>query len=102
MTITVSRVTFEDRGQEFRWWEIDLETGRIVGCGPMQADIWASGRCSVDVATLSVGERPIFFGPATEPEGRHLRYEIVGIQAVTGKDGDTVWGIDLGRGVAHD
>jgi len=77
--MTVQRVTFEDRGQDFLWWEIDQANGRIVGCGPFQADVWATGRCYVDVGTIGVGRRPTFFGPATEPEGRTLNYEIVTI-----------------------
>jgi hypothetical protein len=77
--MSIQRVTFEDRGQDFLWWEIDMETGRIVGCGPLQADLWASGRCSVNVETVQVGLCPTFHGPATEPEGRSLRWEIVGI-----------------------
>ncbi|HEV7345747.1 MAG TPA: hypothetical protein VGN60_08985 [Devosia sp.] len=86
--MNVQHVTLEDRGQDFLWWEIDMETGRIVGCGPFQAGIWAGGRCSVDVATVRVGQRPTFHGPATEPEGRTLNYEIVAIKpAETGGGG---------------
>lgn len=77
--MTIQRVTFECRGQDFHWWEIDDTTGRIVGCGPQGASTWASGRCSVDMATVSVGKRPTFHGPATEPEGRTLSWEIVEI-----------------------
>lgn len=79
--MTIQRISFEDRGQDFRWWEIDMRTGRIVGCGPLQACVWASGRCSVDVTTVLVGEKPTFFGPATEPGGRRLNFKIVAIEA---------------------
>lgn len=77
--MTIQRITFENRGQDFLWWEVDEQTGRIMGCGPLGAELWASGRCTVDVATVVVGQRPTFHGPATEPEGRTLRYEIVAI-----------------------
>lgn len=85
--MTIQRVTLEDKGQDFLWWEIDDTTGRIVGCGPHQADVWASGRCSVDMNTVTVGERPIFHGPATEPGGRYLNYRITAIRPA-----ETSWG----------
>lgn len=85
--MTIQRVTFEDRGQDVRWWEIDMETGRIVGCGPRLANLWASGRCSVDVDTIQHGLRPTFHGPATEPEGRSFLWEIVDIQAAETGEG---------------
>lgn len=78
--MSVPHLTFECKGQDFLWWEVDAETGRIMGCGPLQADTWASGRCSVDIESLQVGGRPIFHGPATEPEGRRLRYRVTAIR----------------------
>ncbi|MBZ0164589.1 MAG: hypothetical protein K8H74_17985 [Notoacmeibacter sp.] len=57
----VERVEFEDRGQDFTWWEIDMETGRVVGCGPFQGGVWANGDISVDLATIGIGQRPRFF-----------------------------------------
>lgn len=89
--MTVNRITFECRGQEFHWWEVDMTTGRILGCGPLQAEVWANGRCSVDVATVQVGQRPTFHGPATEPDGRTLQFEIA---AISPADGGAVfqWG----------
>lgn len=74
--MTIQRISFQDKGQDFLWWEVDDSTGRIVGCGPHQAHAWASGKCSVDLATVKLGMRPVFFGPATEPEGRTLNYQI--------------------------
>lgn len=76
----IQRVTFQNQRQDFLWWEIDDATGRIVGCGPHQADLWANGRCSVDVATIKVGMRPTFFGPATEPQGQTLSYSIASVE----------------------
>ena len=74
--MTIQRITFEDRGQDFLWWEVDDATGRILGCGPYQAHLWASGKCSVDMDTVRIGQKPTFHGPATEPEGRTLNYAI--------------------------
>lgn len=96
MTVTISRITFENRGQDFLWWEVDMETGRILGCGPMQADVWASGHCSIALETMVAGQRPRFFGRATEAEGRLLTYRIADVRPVAGKDGDMVWGFDFG------
>jgi len=78
--MSVQRISFQDKGQDFLWWEVDMDTGRILGCGPFQAHLWAAGKCSVDVATVILGQRPTFFGPATEPEGHQLRYAIIGIE----------------------
>lgn len=78
--MTVQRLTFEDKGQDFLWWEVDDQTGRIMGCGPHLASVWASGKCSVDMNTVVVGERPVFHGPATEPGGRFLNYRIAEIR----------------------
>lgn len=85
--MTIQRITFEDCGQDFLWWEIAMDTGRIVGCGPFQANVWASGRCSVDVATVVVGRRPTFHGPATEPEGRSLNYAIIAVRPADSPSG---------------
>lgn len=85
--MTVQRLTFEDKGQDFLWWEVDDQTGRIVGCGPLEASTWASGRCSVDMNTVAVGEQPIFHGPATEPGGRFLKYRIASIRPAETRGG---------------
>lgn len=74
---TIQRITFEDRGQDFLWWEVDMETGRVVGCGPFQGSHWAGGRVSVDVKTLQIGSRPRYFSPTWGEDGAVLRYEIV-------------------------
>jgi hypothetical protein len=34
------RIHFEDKGQDFTWWEVDAETGLVVDCGPCQAWAW--------------------------------------------------------------
>lgn len=81
--MTVQRITFEDRGQDFLWWEIQSETGRIVGCGPAQGSIWASGKTSVDMATIALGQRPRFFSEGTGPKGRTMLYAVVRIAAAT-------------------
>jgi hypothetical protein len=78
--MTIQHLTFEDKGQDFLWWEVDDQTGRVLGCGPHQASVWASGKCSVDMNTVAVGERPVFHGPATEPGGRFLSYRIAAIR----------------------
>lgn len=83
--MTIQCIEFEDRGQDLTWWEIDMETGRVVGCGPHQAHYWAGGKVSVDVGTISIGARPRIYTPASGPEGVRLKYEIVDIrQAETG------------------
>lgn len=78
--MTIQRINFVNRGQEFMWWEVQMDTGRIVGCGPHKADLWADGRCSVEVSTIQIGKRLTFHGPATEPGGRSLICEVASIR----------------------
>lgn len=78
--MTILHLDFANKGQGFRWWEVDAETGRVVGCGPREAGTWADGRCSVDMNTVAVGERPIFHGPATGPGGRYLNCPVAAIR----------------------
>jgi hypothetical protein len=33
------RIHFEDRGQDFLWFDIDSD-GKVVDCGPFQAWLW--------------------------------------------------------------
>lgn len=48
--MTTIRFHFEDRGQDFTWWDIDEESGEVVDCGPFQASIWANGRHYVNLS----------------------------------------------------
>jgi hypothetical protein len=75
--MSVCRIEFEDRGQDVLWWEIDADTGRIVGCGPLQAGLWASGDIRVDLDTISVGVRPRTFH-RHEAKARTLNHVIAG------------------------
>jgi hypothetical protein len=36
---TLTRVYFEDKGQDFLWWDLDHEK-KVVDCGPFQASVW--------------------------------------------------------------
>ncbi|WP_186390397.1 hypothetical protein [Stappia sp. TSB10P1A] len=76
--MSIQRIDFEDRGQDFLWWEIDMETGRVVGCGPFQGWHWASGDYRVDLETISVGCRPRIFH-RHEAKARTLNYVIADI-----------------------
>lgn len=53
----VTRIYFEDHGQDFLWWDID-SLGAVVDCGPFQASVWV-GSC-LDLPIPEVGERPYF------------------------------------------
>lgn len=76
--MTIKRITFEDRGQDFLWWEVDMETGRVVGCGPCQGWLWASGDYRVDLDAISVGSCPRIFG-RNEARARTLNHVIADI-----------------------
>lgn len=42
----ITRIHFEDWGQDFLWWDIDPE-GNVVDCGPFQASVWVG--CKIDL-----------------------------------------------------
>lgn len=48
---------FEDKGQDFLTWEVELATGRIVDCHPFQYTTWARC-CVIDPEKLAPGSRP--------------------------------------------
>lgn len=50
---TVTRITFEDHGQDFLRWDIG-EDGKVRNCGPHQAWIW-DGRKVLNLDKLKVG-----------------------------------------------
>lgn len=33
------KIHFEDNGQDFLWWTLDVE-GNVIDCGPFQYSIW--------------------------------------------------------------
>lgn len=47
-------IEFTDSGQDFLWWVAD-ETGKVIDCGPFQADIWCQFIVT-NLATLKVGD----------------------------------------------
>lgn len=36
----IFRIHFEDHGQDFLTWDVDIMTAKVVDCRPFQADIW--------------------------------------------------------------
>ena len=39
----IFRIHFEDHGQDFLTWDVNIETGKVVDCAPFQSSIWCGG-----------------------------------------------------------
>ena len=48
-------IVFEDKGQEFREW--DIQDGMVVECRPKQADIWVGTRVHTPIGGMRPGVR---------------------------------------------
>jgi hypothetical protein len=33
-------IFFEDGGQDFLYWLVEVETGKVIDCGPFQCSVW--------------------------------------------------------------
>lgn len=47
--MNIQRFNFAFHGQDFDWWDIDMDTGQVVDCGPSQAWFWADGKTFVNL-----------------------------------------------------
>lgn len=71
-------IEFTDHGQDFLWWVVD-EGGKVIECGPYQADIWCRLKVT-NLATLKVG------GVVEHSwDGRtgNIKYPVLSIQPLT-------------------
>jgi hypothetical protein len=66
-------VTFQDHGQDFLEWDIDLQKEEIVGCRPYQSRIWCGLACRQKV--FEVGKQ-VSFERADNHETRWINYPI--------------------------
>jgi hypothetical protein len=74
----IFRIHFEDHGQDFLTWDVDIITGKVVDCQPFQAEIWC--KCTVvNVDDLQVGGKVDF---ETRDEMLTMKYEISDIEAL--------------------
>jgi hypothetical protein len=51
----VTRITFEDNGQDFTHWDVHPETGKVLDCQPFQYDFWCDGKRHVDLGCAFPG-----------------------------------------------
>lgn len=66
---------FEDKGQDFLWWEID-KNGLVVDCGPSQSWVWVGS--TVDVSRIYDDDRVVHF-TTKDCETTTLNYLMVDI-----------------------
>jgi hypothetical protein len=59
----VTRIHFEDHGQDFLWWDVDT-SGKVIDCGPFQASVWVGSQIIQDSETgLVEGDRVLVSCP---------------------------------------
>jgi hypothetical protein len=62
----ITRIYFEDHGQDFLWWDINQD-GDVVDCGPFQASVWVGCEIFDDSESgLLEGDRPCFINKKGE------------------------------------
>lgn len=76
----VKRIYFEDKGQDFLWWDIDTDPKhaypKVVDCGPFQGWLWTKYYV---LSAIRKGSRPtICKGP--DEDSLKLNYKIVKIE----------------------
>ena len=75
----MKRITFEDGGQDFYFWDIDAE-GNIIDSQPFQASIWCRHRV-VNHASLSPGGLAII-KPQEGGEPLTIKYRVTHIDRI--------------------
>lgn len=75
---TVTRITFEDHGQDFLRWDI-AETGEVRNCKPMQGWLW-DGRKVLNLDQLKVGGFAVVSCNEAGRRRMQLRYRIESIE----------------------
>lgn len=75
-----TKVTFEDHGQDFLWFEID-DDNNVVNCGPFQASFWCGLIVMNTEHTLKPGNKLAIRKP-TSTEVREINYPITAVEKI--------------------
>ena len=76
------RLHFDDQGQDFLYWELDGK-GRVIGCGPFQADVWR-GLHVLRHEALRPGEVVHYVRPGESTSQNHIRYPLRRVERFKG------------------
>jgi hypothetical protein len=71
----MKRICFEDKGQDFLYWDIDY-VGEVVVCGPFQGWLWVG--CIVCLETLKAGKCLEYIHPRLGRGG--IKYKVIRIE----------------------
>ncbi len=77
----IFRLHFEDQGQDFLTWDVDVETTKVVGCAPFQASIWCGNTVvNIDDVVLGLTDKVEF--ETFDFEQLTLKYPVVEVEAL--------------------
>lgn len=74
-TTATRRIRFEDRGQDFLYWDIDPD-GVVIDCHPYHREVWKG--CIVDLETLKEGKCLEYVHPRLGRGG--IKYRVVEVE----------------------
>jgi hypothetical protein len=81
-------IFFEDCGQDFLYWLVEVETGKVIDCGPFQYSVW-EGTIVKYVYDIEIGGEvhvKTKFGDDTT-----MNYLVIGLKGFETNDIDTFW-----------
>ena len=74
-------IKFEDRGQDFSFWEVNAGDGLIVGCDtPLQQSIWSKYRVGFDsdiLEEIKTGDRVHICNKDADPSNENTSYDTI-------------------------
>ena len=77
----VTRIHFEDHGQDFLRWELDVN-GKVIGCEPFQASAWR-GLKVFQPSLIAVGDL-VHFYDSRDKSLCHIRYRVAKVERPKG------------------
>lgn len=86
----IFRIHFEDHGQDFLTWDVDVRTCRVVDAAPFQKEIWQ--RCTVlNLYELAEGEdKTVLFESEINLPGfiDEIKYPVEQVEALEIEEGE--------------
>lgn len=78
------RIHFEDRGQDFLWWDLedrgDDYSYRVTDCGPFQKWFWTKAYVAAD--SIKIGQPPLV--TLDEKTASPLKYAVTRLERIGG------------------
>lgn len=86
-TATVTKITFEDRDQDFLEWYV--RNGIVIDCQPFQGFVWVGATIH---KALKVGQKPMVSVLCNPNEKSQLNYKIVKLEVLSAEEAIEVEG----------